>query len=374
MKRISLVASVMAAAVVVLAVSSCAPAVHPSTAPTSHPHLTPKPHPSATQAATPSVRVPIKCSALFTDAAVSAIIDSPISVHRDGTTIPVTVTAITERQYGSLSCLWGGEAEDSGFVEDLAVDISPAAKAGFIQNLSGFSNENPPVVVNSVGDQSVYGCDSAGELSCAGNMLVGDYWVTANLVNIAESGISQSTANGRIQQALATVATALANAKAGPAWVPPGTPLPTFCSVDASTAKVNTALAVTDFAPVGDDEQETDAASYTQQTGTYTQCAWGTGATTEPFTYVSVAMLEGGAWVVPLLPGHKNPQAYMLDTYSAMTIPGATTAAGDCSEGADECEVALSIGSLLVVIDIDDPGNAQAMTAIANVVADIKAS
>lgn len=64
----------------------------------------------------------------------------------------------------------------------------------------------------------------------------------------------------------------------------------------------------------------------------------------------------------------------MLGAYTAMTIPGATAAAGDCSTDADQCEVAVSIGSLLVVTDMDDPSDAQSTAALAQLVAAIKAS
>jgi hypothetical protein len=374
MKRVSSLVSVAAAAAIVLVLSSCAPAVHGTSAPTTHPHATVKPHPKATQAAIPVVRVPVKCSALFTDAA-AALIDVPVQHHRDATTIPVDIIDITQRQYGSLDCTWGGEVEDSGYVQDLIVDITPDAQAAFTANLSGFANQDQPAVTNMAGDQSVSGCDGeGGSLSCTGNMLVGSYWVTANLQDIGATSIPAATASSRIQQVLTTVATALKNTTAGPAWNPPGPPLPTFCSTDASTAKVNTALGVTDFAPVGEDEAETDAASYTQLPGVYTQCVWGSGSNSEQFTYLSVAMLKGGAWVLPELPGQQNTRSYMLGAYTSMTVPGATSAAGACDTGADECEVALSIGSLLVVVGMDDPSTAQSSAALAAIVADIKAS
>jgi hypothetical protein len=381
MKRIPLTVCLVAATAIVLTVSACAPAVHGTSGSTlhpqstAHPHATVKPHPKATQAAIPVVRVPVTCSALFTDSAAAALIDSPIQHHHDATTIPVDIIDIAQRQYGSLGCLWGGDVEDSGFVQYLSVDITPDAKAAFIANLSGLAHEDTPTVTNAAGDQSVSGCDgSGGGLSCNGNMIVGNYWVTAAVQDIGTTSVSSATASSRIQQVLTTVATALKNTTAAPAWNPPGAALPTFCSTDASTAQVNTALGVTDFAPVGEDEASPDAASYTQLPGVYTQCAWGTGSTTEPFTFLSVAMLKGGAWVIPELPGRLNTRTYTLGAYTPMTIPGATAAAGYCSTGVDECQVALSIGTLLVVLDMDDPSDAQSSAALAKIVADIKAS
>jgi hypothetical protein len=85
-------------------------------------------------------------------------------------------------------------------------------------------------------------------------------------------------------------------------------------------------------------------------------------------------MLRGGAWVMPKLPGAINSRAYMLNAYTSMTVPGATAAAGSCSVDADECLVALSIGSLLVVVNLDDPSDAQSSAALAKIVTAIKAS
>ena len=374
MKRTSLAAGLTAAAVVVLALTSCAPAVHgPSTA-TTHPHVTAKPKPTATQAAAPSVRVPVKCSSLFSDAVAAGLIDSPVKVHRDETTPVVDITDIVQRQYGSLDCVWGGDRQDGGYVQALTIDITPDAAAGFAANLAGFSSDNAPVTLNTAGDKSVYGCIVQGDLDCVSNMLVGSYWVTANIQVLSGSSATLAAANARIQQVLTTVASALGAAKAGPAWNPPGAALPGFCSAAGSTAQVNTALGVTDFTVAGEDQASADAASYTQLPGVYTQCTWQSAGGTSAFTYASIAMLRGGAWVLPSLPGQLNSRAYMLGAYTAMAIPGATSAAGNCSTAANECLVAVSIGSLLVVISIDDPSTAQSTAALTKLVAAITAS
>jgi hypothetical protein len=374
MKRISLVASLAAAAMVVLTVSSCAPAVHPTSAPTAAPHATVKPHPHATQAATPSVRVAVKCASLLTDSAVAAMIGSPVKHRRDETTPAIDVTDITARQYGSLDCLWGGDPEDSGYDQYLSIDITPDATAGFNANLAGFASEDPPTTSNTAGDKSVHGCTVDGDLHCSGNMLVGSFWVSAYVQNLGAGPVSLATANANIQQILTTVASSLTTAKARTAWKPPAGTLPTFCAAASSDAAVNSALGGTDFALAGSDDELSDAASYTQQPGVYTQCTWGSASSTGPFTYLSIAILRGGAWVLPQLPGESNSKAYMLGAYTSMTIPGATAAAGNCSTDADECLVAVSLGSTLVVINMDDPSDAQATAALAKIVADIKAS
>jgi hypothetical protein len=372
MKRFSPVVALMAAVVVALALSSCAPAVHETTAPTTRPHATPTPH--AAQAAVPSVRVPLTCASLVTDSAASAAIGSPIKHRRDETTPVIDIADIAERQYGSLDCAWGGDLQDGGYDQYLSIDITPDAAAGFTASLTGFANQDPPVTTNAVGDQSVYGCAGDGDLHCSANMLIGTYWVTVYVQNLDAAPVSLATANANVKQILTTVAVDLKSVKALPAWNPPGGALPAFCSSDSSTAAVNSALGVTDFAPVGEDEAETDASSYPQLAGVYAQCTWGTSSTSEPFTYFSVAMLKGGAWVLPQLPGEKNSKSYMLGAYTSMTIPGAAHAAGSCSVDADQCEVAFSVGSVLVVLELDDTSDAATTAALAKIVAAIKAS
>jgi hypothetical protein len=373
MKLRAFAAGILTVAAVVLAVTSCAPAVQSTSAPTARPHVTAKPHPSPTQASIPSVRVPLTCASLLSDAAAATIMGSPVKAHRDETTLPVDITDVASRQYGSLDCLWGGDREDSGYDQDVSIDIAPDAAAGFAANLSNFASQDGPTTSNTAGDQSVYGCTVDADLHCTANMLVGSFWVTAYIQNLGGTPISQSIANARIQQVLTAVAPPLTTATAGKAWIPPNNSLPTFCSASGSTTQVNTALGVSDFAVVGEDDQVADASSYAQTAGVYTQCAW-SGAESEPFTYLSIGMLRGGAWVLPLLPGHNDPKSYMLGAYTSMTVPGTNSAAGDCSTAADECEVAVAIGSLLVVIGMDDPSDAQSSAAIAKVVAAIKAS
>src|SRR5471032_645474 len=114
MKRFSLLVGIAPAAAILLAVSACAPAVHSTSAPTAHPNATVKPHPVKTQAAVPTVRVPVKCASLFTDAVAATLIDVPVKVHVDETTPPVDIVDIAPRQYGTLDCVWGGGRQDSG--------------------------------------------------------------------------------------------------------------------------------------------------------------------------------------------------------------------------------------------------------------------
>ena len=255
------------------------------------------------------MRVPVTCASLLTDSAVAQIIGSAVKHRRDQSASPVDIVDTTQRQCGSLDCLWGGDPEDSGYDQYLSIDITPDAAAGFIAGLRDFSSEDPPTTLNTAGDKSVYGCTVDGDLHCSANMLVGSFWTTIYVQNLGAGPVSLPTADVNVQHLMETVATALASAKAGPVWNPPGAAVPTFCSAAASTAAVITALGTSDLAVTGHDDTESDAASYTQLRGVYSQCGWSSAGGGGPFTYLSVALLRGGAWVLPSLPAESNTRS-----------------------------------------------------------------
>jgi hypothetical protein len=373
MKRSFLAVGLSTAAVLVLAVTACAPVSKVgSSAPKAHHTATAVATP--TQAAIPQVRVPLTCSGLLSDTAAASLIGTAVTHHDDQMTNPVGINDIVARQYGSLVCLWGGaNATDGSYDQNLSVTISPDAAAGFNANLADLEApaENP--TINTVGDKSEYSCSVQGDTQCNANMLVGAFWATAYLQDLGNS-IPQATANANIQLVLKTIATALAGKSAAPAWNPPGAGLPSFCSASGSTANVNAALGATDFGPTGEDEQVSDATAYTQTVGTYAQCTWSSAASSGKFTYLEMALLQGGAWVLPQLAGEQDPQAYMLGPYSTTTIPGATAAVSSCSVGAQQCMVMLTIGSVLVYIQTDDPSTAEVTAALTKLVTDIAAS
>lgn len=315
---------------------------------------------------------------MFNDATVAALMGTPVVYHIDQTTNPVDIIDIVARQYGSLICLWGGSGRtDGGYDENLTVEVTPDAAAGYAANAQYFTAEETPAIQNTAGDQSVYGCSVDGQFQCLGNMLVGSYWVTVNLQDIGNTTLAQATATGRMQVVMSSVAGDLKNTTAPAAWNPPGAELPSFCSDNTSTAAVNSALGVTDFTVTGVDSGPADAQSYTQQPGTYDQCSWGdteSGSSSSSFSYLSLAMLKGGAWVMAELPGESDSRSYQLGAYSSITIPGADAAASSCSTGADQCDVYFTIGSVLYNVDLDDPSASLVNAALAKIVVDIKAS
>ena len=208
MKRPTSIVGVVTAIAVVLGLSACAPAIHggPSATPTHH-HAAPHGTPTPTQAAIPSVRVPLTCSSLYSDAAVTPLIGVAVHSHIDETTLPTNIIDITARQYGNLVCLWGGQDRtDGGYDQNLTIEISPDAATGFNANIHGLETiEGAPTAENTAGDKSEYYCGVQGEWQCSANMLVGTYWVTASIQNLAAT-VSQSTANSRIQGVLTKVA------------------------------------------------------------------------------------------------------------------------------------------------------------------------
>jgi hypothetical protein len=375
MKRSLFAVGLSTTAVLVLVLTACAPAaqVGSGTPPKIH-HTSIPTATKQAQAAIPTVRVPLKCAGLFPDTTIAGLIGTPVTHHDNEITNPVGINDIVARQYGSLVCLWGGaDMTDGGYDQNLSVTISPEAAAGFNANIANLEAPANDPTVNTAGDKSEYSCSVEGDTQCNANMLVGTYWATAYLQNLGNA-IPQATANANIQLVLKTIATALAGKTAGPAWIPPGAGLPSFCSDSGSTAKVNTALGANDFGPTGEDQQVSDATAYTQTVGTYGQCTWASANNTGKFTYLSMALLKGGAWVLPQLAGEHDPQAYMLGAYTATTIPGATAAVSSCSVGAQECNVMLTIGSTLVYVQLDDPSAAEVTAALTKIVADVAAS
>ena len=373
---IRLVSTVGIAALALFALDACAPATTPTASPSAHhPHV--KPSPTPTQAVVPTVRVPVTCGSMFTDSTAASLIGVPVKYHIDQTTNPVDIIDVVARQYGSLICLWGGAGRtDGGYDENLTVEVTPDAAQGYTSNLSSLQSEQAPVVSNSAGDQSVYGCAAQNGLNCIGNMVVGSYWVTASIQSLDDTSTTHAIASSRMQQALTAIAAQLKNTTPRPAWNPPGSSLPSFCSDSGSTAQVNAALGETDFAVTGEDDGPADAESYTQQPGVYDQCSWGNDgdSTADRFSYLEIAMVKGGAWVMPQLAGEQDQDNYMLGAYSPLTIPGADTAVSSCSVAAQQCAVYLTIGSTLVFIDLDDPGETLVDTAVSKLVAAIRAS
>lgn len=318
------------------------------------------------------MRVPIKCSSLFSDATAATLIDTPVKFHLDETTNPVNITSVVARQAGDLVCLWGGpDRTDGGYDENLSVEIAPDASAGFAANIQAIESQASPLVKNTAGDESEYSCGAPGDFQCSSNMLVGSFWVSAYLQDLGNSTMPQAKANARIQQVLTAVAAALKGQTALPAWNPPGPVLPTFCSEASSTALVNQALGTTDFGVAGHDTAPADAESYAQQPDVYAQCTWSSGSNSGKFTYLAVGMVKGGAWVLPQLAGEQNDQDYMLGPFQSTTIPGADAAVETCNTGAQACDVMLSIGSLLVSVNTDDPSPALVTAALTKIVADI---
>lgn len=370
MKRFFTGVGLVSAATLALVLSACAPAVTNTPAPTQHPSHTATPH----QAATPSVRVPIKCASLFTPDVSSTLVGVPVTAKQDENTAPFELTSIAARQAGDLHCLWGGtDTQDGGFIAQLSVDIAPDAAAGFTSNIPLIENESPPTATNTAGDKSEYQCDVQGDYGCSANMLVGTYWVSVYLGDLGVGNVTQTMANHNIQQALTTVASALQNATALPAWNPPGT-LPGFCSQPGILAKIQAAVGETDFAVTGIDTGPADASSYAQLAGTYAQCGWGSTSTSQKFTSVQIGILKGGSWALPAMVGVQDPQLYMTPAYVSISIPGADAAVASCSTGSNQCIVYLTIGKALVNVELDDPGMTQVTAVLSALVTDIKAS
>jgi hypothetical protein len=365
----------VSALVLVAVLSGCAA---PAKAPAS-PGATPTPHVSATptQATSPTVRVPVKCGALFTAAAISTLVDTPVTLQSDQTAVPADLEQIAARQRGTLACVWGGtDRTDGGYDQGLTLYVAADGAAGYATNIPILEADSPPTAENTAGDKSEYLCEATTDFECSANMLVGTFWVSAYLQNLGGSSISSATANARIQQVLATLATDLGKTQQSAAWNPPGPSLPTFCSDQSSIAKLDSILGGIALAPSSNDQGGLDAQSIAESGSNYALCTWQAADSGEAgsghFTYIDVGMLRGGAWVLKGLTA-APPTDWYLGAYKSVTVPGASAAVLACNT--TDCAAILAVGSSLVQINLDDVGNAaKEVSTLGSVVAALTAS
>jgi hypothetical protein len=176
-----------------------------------------------------------------------ALVGYAVSVKSDETSTPTDISAIAARQHGTLVCIWGGTTgagELAGYAEQLEIDIAVDAKAAYEKDTPAIDADDPPTQVNTAGDKSGSSCDVEDFFYCGGEMLVGNYWVSAALRNENVSTVSAAVAAARIQRVLTTVAAELAGTKPGSAWHHPASTLPTLCSAPGSRVALQHALGV----------------------------------------------------------------------------------------------------------------------------------
>ncbi|HMH59127.1 MAG TPA: hypothetical protein VK537_08100 [Galbitalea sp.] len=322
---------------------------------------TPKPTPTAAHAAAPSIRVPVRCADLFSDVTAASMIDSTVQFHINETTLPKDIRFAAERQYGSLDCAWAGpDRPDGGYAEYFGVTIVPDAAAAFNGNIADVQEQDPPTLKNVAGDQSELECFINGGLQCSSNMLVGDYWVAVQL-NAGGSNATVSVGTSRMRSALTTIASRLstATATAGAVWNPPGASLPTFCADDAhatSAVAVDAAVDGTGFFFEDSEAAPETASGYPRDVGDYAECDWTTlGAGT--FNDVFVAMLKGGAWVMPPLLGDLGVDSLERGPFRTVDISGAGTAAVSCTGDSGSCDALVADGSVLIHVSLDYASN-----------------
>lgn len=314
----------------------------------------PTPKPTPTQAASPSSRVPVKCTDLFSNSAAGALIGTSVQFSIDESTLPKDIRAAAERQYGSLDCVWAGpDRPDGAYSEYLGVTIAPDAAAGFTANIAQIEKDQAPTLTNVAGSQSEVYCFTDGGLSCSSDMLVGDYWVDVELDAPTTKTVATGTA--QMRGALTSVADHLVNTTAGPAWNPPGASLPTFCAESARTfsaSAVDVAVGGKNFLYEDPEAAPDTAASYPLEENDYVACNW-TTLTTGTFSGVGVSMLRGGAWVMPPLLADLGTDSLDRGPFRAVDVPGVGTAAVSCSGDANDCSAMVADGSVLINVSMD---------------------
>lgn len=329
---------------------------------TAHHSKAPHAKPSATPtAAAPSVRVPVGCADLFSDSVAATLLGTPVAFRWDESTLPKDIDSIAERQYGALQCFWAGpDRPDGGYAEYFGVTITPDATAAFNANIANLEQQDPPSESGVAGDQSEISCSASQDvgLFCDSNMLVGSYWVEVDL----NPGVfrPEATGNAQVKAALVTIAGKLAGTTAGAKWKPGASAMSPFCSDGqraASAAALNAAVGRTDLTYDPGEAVPSSAATVPQQSGNYASCDWDTDASDGAqgdFNSLSITLLNGGAWVMPLLLANLGEDSLQRGPFTRLTVPGVGTAAYQCAGETDTCSVLVADGSLLIGLRIGD--------------------
>lgn len=336
-------------AVLALALTACSAAAAPTPLPI----------------ASPSVRVPLKCSQLFTVDAARALVGYPVSVKADETTTPVDIYAIAARQAGTLSCVWGGHGlagETAGYNDQLEVDIAPDASTAYATNVAAIYAGTSPTSVNTPGVKSESLCDLTSYFFCGAEMLVGTYWVSVQLQNDYNLTISSDVANTRIQQVLTIAAATLRDAKPAAAWKPPASKLPTICSSTHSRATLQKILGMTALEPTPTTSGATDAyfSAFSGAASCQSRDDLATETGIAKVIYVDFEVLKGGAWSLQALVRSPHNSEY-FGTYRAVKIPGTNAAVLACSISSD-CSAIVAINNNVIEIDLEVPSTTKSIT------------
>lgn len=366
---------------VILALAGCTPtAPRPTETPAALPtNASSSPIPTSTADAVPAVRIPLACGALLDPATVSTLVGVSATLKQDETSTPGDIAEIANRQFGTLTCVWGGtNMTDSGYDQTVDLSIAPDSADAYAKYAGDLASERGMTILNTVGSQSAYGCQSYKQppgrsFYCDATMLVGTFWFSARIAGDGPLSLTQATVTARVQGILDRIAVAISAGNPTSAWTAPD---PTFtagfCDATSATARVREAWHTPDLATANltDDPGYYDASNIAQADAGYSLCDWQrSGSSVNPARtdYVDVQILAGASWAFPALVASPPSPPY-LARFAVVDVPGADHALMACH--AELCDALLQLGTVGVEIGFSDIGRT---AAVANLAATVKA-
>jgi hypothetical protein len=325
-----LIHGIAAGAATLLVLAGCAP-VSPNPASTGDP----VPGSSETPAASllvPDVRSSANCAALVDIEALGNWFDIDRTVDESAPVDDLDAVAVRTSQ--ALRCAWEGDLDsDYGYPSSyLTLLVRPVTDDGdAYRDATQYLIEDNYTEFDTAGDDSAFYCSSYGERwSCAGDMLVGDYWVGAALQASTESPLPESKAKQRMQNTLQRISAKLRNAPlTGTAWVRPAGAVTGegICSGDSKAGRqiIADAFGLTKVKASGGDVYMTDYTTYNLTDSV--QCDFYAGK-----VFIDVALVPGAAWwgdswdAVDL-------RYYKLTGFEPVDVDGIDRAMVACSDG-----------------------------------------
>lgn len=336
---------IAAVAVALLVLAGCAQAA-PNTASTGDPV------PGSTETPAASLLVPdVRSSASCAELVDTGNLDNWFGIDRtvDESAPLSDLDAVAVRTSQALRCAWEGDIDsDYGYASSyLRLWVHPVTDDGdAYRDATQYFIEDNYTEFDTAGDDSVFYCSSYGERwSCAGDMLVGDYWVGADLQASTESPLPESKAKQRMQNTLQRISSKLRNAPLrGTAWVRPAGAVTGegICRDEGKAGRqiLADAFGLTKVQQSGGEVYMTDFRTYALTNSV--QCDFYAGK-----VFLDIALVPGAAWwgdswdVVEL-------QDYRLTGFEPVDIDGVDRAMVACADG--DCSAYLiSQGSAVLV-------------------------
>ena len=301
------------------------------------------PTPSASTASVPVPRAQLKCASLFAIPNVANwMADTHAALKVDETTAPSDIVKIAAKQYGTLSCEWGGKYQTDGAYEDaLYVSIATDALDAYEANPL---DENGQSHSYTAGTKSAYTCtEESGQFQCTADLLVGTTWASFFLQNEDGSTVTSTLLTSRVKGMLDSLAGQITAAPpALAAWVAPASASPSFCTSTGRTAVVRTIFANPALKQSvyqgGGGAQDAQYGPVSKYVG---DCTWENG--THDDQSLEIQSLQGGAWALPVIAAAQPYTDYLGTKFAPVTVTGADSAVLGCGGPSNQCDALIAI-------------------------------